>query len=107
MTLESSENYFWPAKKIFMSCNQQCFQGHINFDIMGENGIIRADYDGKWSETVTDIWRALGEVSIPSIRNTDISPKMLNDKGRFPGLHLNKWGRARLAMNFLSFLRKC
>ena len=69
--------------------------------------IIRADYDGKWAETVTDIWRALDEVSIPSIRNTDISPKMLNDKGRFPGLHLNKWGRARLAMNFLSFLRKC
>ena len=66
--------------------------------------IIRADND-KWTNVVVDLWKLFQKLSIPCIKNDDLSTKMLGTGGRFPGLHLNKWGRARLAMNFLSYIR--
>ena len=66
---------------------------------------IRTDsYNSK--RDIQEICQRLRRLETPIITHDNISDDCLGKEGRFPGLHLNKKGTGRLAMNFLSHARK-
>lgn len=55
----------------------------------------------KAKETIRNLIDKINLLDIPTIDNRNIGLEQLGRKG----LHLNKWGASRLAMNYISFIR--
>ena len=63
--------------------------------------IQRFDKEGA-NSTIDDLNRSLDSLCLKTIDNSNITIQHLGKKG----LHLNDWGRGRLALNFMKTLRK-
>ena len=60
----------------------------------------------KARECIQELCSRMSKLAIPLIVNDNVTEECLGKGGKTPGLHLNPKGNARLAVNFISFLRR-
>ena len=58
--------------------------------------------NNKWNTILRNVTKKLKRLNIKLMENSNIESKQLGKKG----IHLNKWGNSKMAMNIISLIQR-